>query len=120
MSGRFDQADGEPYGFCLTCKEAGTGLTFADKAAMSAHLSETFEASGRVNGKGHKGRVTNATREDRIRQHMGSLVDDAMYEFFDSVERDLDRGDLAEDEVRGALAYYPDFRAAWDDREASR
>jgi hypothetical protein len=119
MSARFDQNPDEPYGFCLTCKDAGIDLPFADQPAMSAHLSETFEAGGRVNGKGHSGRVTNATREERIRRHMGSLVDDALYDFLESVERDVERGDLTEDEVGPGLVYYSDFRDAWDNREES-
>lgn len=112
MTNRFSPAADEPYGSCKNCD-----ALFATREEMSAHLSETFEQGGRVNGNGHTARVTNSTRAERIRSHVQFAIESAIYDFMEEMERDIDRGHLTAEEVREALGGHPDFGDAWEERE---
>ena len=106
LTDRFNPDPDAPYGKCLTCEEAGTELTFADRDAMQAHMHETFEASNHANG--HRTRTTNPTRQERITSSVMSsaqdAADSALTEFVDDVARLLDRGDATLAELTAAVA----------------
>ncbi|MCU1441114.1 MAG: hypothetical protein JWP85_2111 [Rhodoglobus sp.] len=104
---RFDPDPDKPYGNCMDCEEV-----FADRADMSAHLSETYKA-----GKSHRGRGTNPTRAERIERELDQIAEDVLYDFVSRTEDLVDRDEVTEEEITEAVGRVTaDFADAWSER----
>ena len=114
--GRFDPESDVPYGRCSDCREI-----FADEAETSAHMSATMrEVEPSPDGFGviaiaHSIRVTNPTRERRVRSHVASVIDDAVVDAVNALLSLTGSGEASEAEISSALAGHPDFEEAWLD-----
>lgn len=94
---RFDPKPDEPYG---TCK---CGETVATRDAMSAHFKAVADANGgRAGGSAHSVRITNQTREERIESELENIVESAVRDIMDELDRLIDKGDITEDEATEA------------------
>lgn len=114
--GRFDPESDVPYGRCSECREI-----FANEAEASAHISATMrEVEPPPDGFGviaiaHSIRVTNPTRERRVRSHVASVIDDAIVDAVNALLSLTGSGEASEAEISSALAGHPDFEEAWLD-----
>lgn len=94
---RFDPKPDEPYGTCRC------GETLATRDAMSTHFNAVRDANGgRAGGSAHSVRITNQTRDERIESELESLVEDAVQNIMDELDRLITKGDLTEDEAAEA------------------
>jgi hypothetical protein len=116
---RFNQRPDEPYGYCDTCKEAGTNLEFSDRDEMQAHMNETYEASVPLH-RSHSARVVNPTRMERIKRFLAQSADDAVDSALDEFIRDASRALMVEDATVAELTEAVkdvgadiDWREAW-------
>ena len=106
----YDPNPDAPYGTCSTCS-----LVIATEADANEHLRQTI-GQGDGAGHSHSVRITNPSRPDRIRRRIAMVIDDAIADAMDELDRLTSRGDnLTEAEVAEALRMWPDFSEAWDD-----
>lgn len=106
---RYDQIPGEDYGHCLDCEE-----TFATRGEMHEHLSATAAVAPLGVGS-HRGRTTNPTRAERIRNRLGHLAEDALSRFLEDIDR-VTRDGVTEEEITEALKFVDiDVSDGWAD-----
>ncbi len=111
MSNRFDPLPDEPYGKCATCD--AVMQTPQDSAN---HLKETFETAPQPGERfSHSVSVSNASRPTRISQAIGQIVEDAINEAMEEVDRLVESEDLTYEEAETALASYDGFSDAWEE-----
>jgi hypothetical protein len=107
---RFDPTPDEPYGKCMDC-----GAALTTEADSRAHMSSTFKQSTSQSSSSHRVRITNPSRPERIRREMARIVDDALYDAMEALDRLTGRAELTDNEVAEALRMWPDFADAWDE-----
>lgn len=112
MSTNFSPEEGALYARCSTC---GKGL--ADETAVRAHVEETMTPTGETDviARSHTVRYLHPDREDPVRSHVRSAVDDAITDACDELSNLLGTDGLTYDEVAKALQGYPDFAEAWEE-----
>lgn len=103
----YDPTPDVAYAICGTCD-----ITLPTEADGNAHMDETIQQHG---GRSHQIRITNPTRERRIRRAVGSHVADAVDDACNEFERMVERGDVTAEEITEAIAFHPDFADAWDE-----
>ena len=97
-----------PYSRCQNCSEE-----FADPSASNAHLTVTHAESS--NGRSHTVTVVNPTPEERAQREVDSIVEDAISECMDKLDRAIDRGRLTAEQVVEGLNWHSDFADAWSE-----
>lgn len=102
---RFDPTPGQPYGECADC-----GTTLQTQTDSREHMAATRPEG---QGSSHRVRVTNASRADRIRRAVADVVDDAITESMEDIDRLVERDGATAEEVAAELASYPDFADAY-------
>lgn len=108
VTNRFDPVEGTPYAMCSDCKFVATS-----RAESDAHLSETTPEGGYS----HTMRVTNPTREERVRRGIDRILEEALDDFVSDVEDLIESGDATEEEVDPIVNRIGgDFAAAWEAR----
>jgi len=105
---RFDPIPGQPYGECTNC-----GISLATQEEGREHMSATRPEAGQ--GSSHRIRITNQTREDRIRSAVAWVVDDAITESMEDLHRLVERDGATPEELTAALGAHPDFADAYDE-----
>ena len=95
MSEKFDQIPDEPYGECLNCQ-----MQLDQKSDADEHMRQTMPDKG----PSHRVRITNPTRDQRIRSAVGQIIDDALYQAGNQIKNMVDQGHLTLDEARSVLA----------------
>lgn len=116
LSTRFEPLAGKPYGQCINCDQL-----FYTPEVASLHMHETFEARGAGSSGGHRIRVTNLTRAQRVEDAVGQIVQDAIDEAISSISnltmpRRGGLADATESEITEALDHcYDGFAEAWDE-----
>lgn len=111
MPNRFDPRPDEAYGRCLICD-----LELPTELVANEHMSETLEAAktdAQGNARGHRVRVSNPTRAQRIEMEVSRIVDSAI----DDAMNELDRlsGDATSKEIHTALGGNFEFQEAWEE-----
>ena len=84
----FDPEPDKPHGVCNDC-----GAEMATEQDASDHMRETFEAAkaaGKVQ-RSHSVRVTNPGRQTRIRRRLGTIIDDAISNAMEEIDRLLEQ-----------------------------
>ena len=94
-SEHFDQVEGSNYGNCLGCE-----TTFATQELMYKHLSDTYDKS---KNSGHRARVTNPTRAERIEQQACAIVEEAIDKMLDEIDQLVLDEAITEEEAKEAL-----------------
>lgn len=106
---RFDPTPDLPYGSCVTC-----GITLEAREDAQSHMKETLVA-GKMPRRSHTTRSMNPTREDRIEREVRFIVEDAIQDAIDEIERLVEQGHITRDEATKALRDVPgDFTDAWE------
>lgn len=106
----------QPYAACNDCPE-----TFTDRDAMRAHQTATLTPTGEagVTARSHGSRVVNPTPQEReanqIRREIDHVVEDAIEQAMEELDRKVCSGILTEEQVTDALRSYPDFEEAWQE-----
>lgn len=101
----------ETYAKCVDC-----GVDLADRAAVTAHGSETMAPTGEqgVVARGHRVSIVNPTederRESRLRMHIG----DALNDLYDDLYERVERGEFTAEEFGKAMWPF-DLRDGWDE-----
>lgn len=101
----FDQLPDEPYGECADCD-----LVIDTESTARQHMSDTVGSKGNSS---HSIKVTNPTRPDRIRSALQTVVDDAINDAMEEIDRMVSRAHLTDEEVAEALRWWPDFHDTW-------
>lgn len=106
--GRYDPEPGKPYAVCTTC-----GEVHRTREDMNAHHRDTTPAEG---GQSHTARITNQSREERIKAAVETLADDAMSDLLDEIYGLVNQDGVTEDEVSEAVKHvWMDLSDAWKD-----
>lgn len=92
------------YAVCDDC-----GSAFNNRAEMNTHLNETFDAS--PEGNSHTVSVINPYPQEQRQNRATRLIDRAIYEAIDYIDRN--RGDLSDEEIDHAMSLSADLRARW-------
>lgn len=107
------------------CTKPDCGKTFDNREDAQKHSSDTLDAakienpnwSGSISGHGFQ--VDNPTDEERranrVRSAVSWAIESAVDRFIESMERDVDRGEITAEEVREELRGHYDFADAWDE-----
>lgn len=103
---RFDPLPDQPYAECISC-----GLTLATQDDGREHMTATRPEAGQ--GASHRIRITNQPRPDRIRSAVARVIDDAITDSLEDIDRLVERDGATAEEVTEALRFYPDFADAY-------
>lgn len=111
---RFDPAASPAtYATCDICE-----LVLKTEADAQAHMDITFKESktrGELYAHGHRIKVLNPSRTDRIRNHFSNLIAEATEALAENADRLIEKDDVTVEEVTDALSGHPDFADAWSD-----
>jgi len=112
---RFNQDPGADYGKCNTC-----GIALPTEQDASDHREATLEASKVAGGsKSHSTRTTNPSREDRIENNIGSLIEGAIQDVLSSIDDLIAADHITEEEAVAALKLqHVDFLDEWKEYSA--
>lgn len=100
---RFDPEEGAPHGTCVTC-----GRVLDTETDVRAHLDETL-----TEGHSHRVRIGNPSRPSRIEAALESLIDHAIDDVMDDIQKLVDDGQLTAEEAQVALSRHDDFSDGW-------
>ncbi|WP_424462988.1 hypothetical protein [Pseudoclavibacter helvolus] len=110
---KFDPVEGKDYSVCSTC-----GETFATEALSDEHLRLTGPRTNPGVSRSHSVSIRNPSRENRIRNRLDDIVDEAVREatgqFWDLVNADH----VTAEEVTKALVFHDDFGDTWREEQA--
>lgn len=108
---RFDPSPDADYGKCNDC-----GINLATEPDAKAHMRTTMEeAQSKGASRSHRVSVLNPGREQRITTEVDCLVDDAIQDAMEQLDRLVDRGDASEAEITAALKWHSDFANSWEE-----
>ncbi|MCQ9384398.1 hypothetical protein [Brevibacterium moorei] len=96
--GIFDPTPGKPYGACKTCRQ-----TLQTREAADEHLYGNL---------GHRIRIMNPTRQQRIERGLETEVIIAIAQFTPPIEKLIQAGQCTRQEAVDALEEHPEFQEA--------
>ncbi|MFB7917062.1 hypothetical protein [Streptomyces sp. NPDC056061] len=109
---RFDSDPDEPYGRCLQCPS----LVLTTQADATTHMTETYVAAQADGGtSGHSVEVTNPPRSRRIETEVARVVDTAITDAIDRLQRLVELGDVTAEEITHSLRWHNEFDEAWQE-----
>jgi hypothetical protein len=106
MKNRFDPYPDSDYAKCQDC-----GKELALKEFADDHLRETRESSS--NKHSHTVRILNPSRQSRIDTEISHIIDDAIQNALEDVDRLVEREEITEEEASKALLWHDGFHDEW-------
>lgn len=99
------------YAKCVDC-----GIDLVDRAAVTAHGSETMAPTGEVGviARGHRVSIVNPTDEERRASRVRSEVGYALDRLYEELDECVQRADVTAADVRDNLWMF-DLRDGWDE-----
>jgi hypothetical protein len=106
MKNRFDPTPDGDFAKCQDCGETLALRQFADD-----HLKETREAA--ANKHSHTILILNPSRQSRIETAVSHIIEDAIQEGLEEVDRLIADEEITEEEATKALLFYDGFYDEW-------